>query len=162
MALCCITDAVDTLNNCVHGSVITNSRVGTIEIIIDSSRQTNTTNVIFLCKLHCTSQRTITSNYNKSVNAISLNLLISLLLTLVCHELLTARCLKYGTARHDDTTYIFCCKVFYLTINQAVIATVYTLNVEAITNACASDSTNCCIHTRSVSTRGKYSNCLNS
>ena len=68
MALSSVTNTVNTLHNSIHRRIITNGTVRTVEVIVYRTRQTDTTEIMFLCELHCTCQRTITTNNHQGIN----------------------------------------------------------------------------------------------
>ena len=88
MALSRVADAVNTLDDGVHGGVVADGRVGAVKVVVDCAGQADAADVIHLCKLHRACQRAVTAYNDKSVDALSLDLLISLRLSLVCHKLL--------------------------------------------------------------------------
>ena len=67
MALCRIPYSVNTLHNGIHGSVIAYCIVSAVKVIVNRSRQSNATNVVFLGKETGSCQRTITTYDNECV-----------------------------------------------------------------------------------------------
>ena len=161
MALGCVADAVDTLYDGVHCCVVADGRICAIKVVVDSTRQADAANIIFLGEFHSTCQRTVTADNNQSVNAMGLDLLVSLLLALIGHELLGACCLEDSTARHNNAADILCCEVLNLAINKSIVTTIDSFYIKSIANTCTSHGTNCSIHSRGVATRSQDSNCLN-
>ena len=68
MALRRVTDTVHTLYDSVHGGVITDGVICTIEVIVDGTRKTDAANVKLASKVHRTRQRAITTNDYQCVN----------------------------------------------------------------------------------------------
>ena len=88
MALCRVADTVHTLHDCVHGGVVADSRVGAIEVVVDSAWQTDTAHIIFHGEVHGTSQRAVATNNHQCVDAFLAQVGISLVLSFVGHEFL--------------------------------------------------------------------------
>ena len=161
MALRGITDTVNTFNNGIHRCIITNRTIRAVEIIVDSSRQTNTTNVILFSKFHCTCQRAIATNHNQGINIFFHNIFISLGTSFNGRKVCRARRLQDSSPFTDNTAHILGRKVYDFIINETIIPTIYSLNLETIVNSGARHRTNSCIHSWRVTTRSKYANCFN-
>ena len=156
-----ITDAVNTLHDGVHRRIITNSSIGAVEVVVDGTRQTDAWEVEFHAKVTGTGERTVTTNDHKGVDLLLFAGLVSLLHTLGRHKLLTAGRLQDRTATGDDTRDVLRRELLHLTLDEAVVAAIDTLDVETVVDTCARHGTDGCIHAGSIATRRQNSNSLN-
>ena len=157
MTLGCVADAVHTVHDGIHGSVITDGGICAIEVVVDSARQSYTAHIVFPRKLHGTSERTISPYHHQSVDAMLLHIVIGFLSAFRCLEFLAPSCLENSSTRHDDTTYVLSGKGLNFVVNQAIIPAEDAHDFEAIAYSGTSDGPDGRIHSRSIATRSQDS-----
>lgn len=111
MALRSITDTVHALYDGIHRSIVTDGVVSAIEVIVDSTRQTDAADIKLTCEVHSTGERTVTTDYHQRIYFLFLDILESLLSALCCHEFLRTCSLQHRTAGTDDTAHVLCGEV---------------------------------------------------
>ena len=147
----CITNLVDALHDCIERSVITDSGVCTIEVVVDCSRQCDARDVVFSCNVVCTGDGTVTADYNKCVNTLFLQCLVCLSTALLGLELVATACLEDCTSALDDITYVLCLELGDLAGDEAFEATVYGLYGNSVIYTRTCDGTYGRVHTWGVS-----------
>ena len=156
-----VTDAVYTVHDGVHRRVVTDRSIGAVEVVVDGAGQTNHGEVILHAKVPCTCQRAITADDYKSINLMLLAHLVGFLPTLSSHKLLASGCLQNGTATGDDTTDILGSKLFHFALDEAVVSSIDTLDVETVINTCACHGADGCIHTGGIAARCQNTDSFN-
>ena len=161
MRCCGIPDFIYSIKNCIQSCVITYCSICSIKVVINSSRKSDTRNIIFFCQQSGTSERTITTYYYKSINTLTHHSFMSHLTSLRSFELHTSRSLQDCTSQLYDIAYILSFKFLYFSSYKSFIASINSLNFQPVVYCCTSHGTNSRIHTRSISSRSEDTNTFN-
>ena len=161
MRVGCIANTVYTLHDGVHGGIISDGRIGAIQVVVDGSRQSNHWHIILYSELPGTSQRTITANNYQCVDLFLHAGLVGLLHTLRSHKLLRAGCLQDRTSASHDTAHVLGGKVLHLVVNQSFVTTIYTFNIKTIIDTGTRHGTYGGIHSWCIASRRQDTNRLN-
>ena len=145
-----ISDSIHTFHNCVECRVVADCRIGSIQVIVDCSRQSYATDIIFFSKYFGTCQRTVTSDYDQCVYVIAAHILVCFLPAFRGLKLAASCSTEDCTATIDYATYVFCREIFYLVVNQAIITTEDSFDFKTIADTGTCHGTYSSIHTRSV------------
>ena len=136
--------------------------VCSIKVVIDGTWQTYAWDVVFRCNHLCTSEGAVTSDHNKCIDAVCLEILMSLCTTFLIKEVLASRCTEDGTATVDRAADTLRCKILYFIIDKAFPASVDSLYVPSVLDSRTSDGSDGCIHSRSISAGSKNAYCIDS
>ncbi len=161
MRVGCITDTIDTLHDGIHGCIITDSRIGAIQIVINRTRQTDYREIELHTEVTGTSQRTVTTDNYQRIDFLLHTCLVSLLHSLGSWELLRTGCFQDSTTTGNNATYILGGKLLNLIMNQSLVTTIYTFNPKTVVNTGTCHSTNSGIHSWCIASRRQDTNCLN-
>ena len=96
MRLCSITNFINHFHSCIHSCIETDCIITTRNIVINSTRNTYTWNT-FACKVSCTSEWTVTTNNNNTINAKFSAVISSLFYAFLSIKLWTSCCIKNST-----------------------------------------------------------------
>ena len=160
MALCRVTDPVDTLHDGVHRRVIADGVVRPIEVVVDGAGQADAADVKFLCEFHGASQRSVPADDHQCVNACGSKVVMCLLPAFFRSELLGACRLQNRSALADDSADILGCKRTYIVCNQSVIPTIDGLYVKSVVDTRSCHGTDGRIHTRCITAGSQNTDCL--
>ncbi len=160
MALSRVAYAVDTLHDGVHRGVVSYCRVGTVQVVVDGSRQTDTADVVFRCEYLRSGERAVAAYDHKRVYLFLLHRLVGFEHAFGSGELLAAGRLQYCSALHDYTADIFCSKRLYLAVDKSFVPTVDTLDIKSVADSGTCHGTYCSVHSRSITAGSKYTYCL--
>ena len=161
MALRCVADAVHALYDGVHRGVVTYSRVGAVEVVVDGTGQTHTAHIVCACKIHSAGERTVTAYHHQGVDALFLQGLIGLGFAFGSHKFLGAGSFEYRTARHDDTTHVLGSEVNHLVIDESIITTIDTFDIKTVTDTRTGYRSDGGVHSGGVASGCKDSDCFN-
>ena len=145
-----ITNLIDALKDGVQCGVITNGRVGTIQVVVDGARQTDTRHIELLGKLQGTCQRAVTANHHQSVDAFFLHVFIGCLASLGSTELLAASSLQDRTSQLDDVTHVLTLEFNNLACHQTFITSIDTFYLQSVIDGATGHRTDGCIHARGI------------
>ena len=76
-----VADFIDTLHDCVEGGVVSYCCVGSVQVVVDCSRQTYDGHIKFGGEHSCTRQRAVSTYHHESVDFLSFQCLIGLFST---------------------------------------------------------------------------------
>ena len=155
MALRRVPDTVHTLHDSVHCSVVAYGIVGSIKVVVDSSRQSYTAHIVLLREDHSTRKRAVSTHHHERVDAFLLHILVCLGTSFFGAELCRARCLQYRTASANYSADVFGRERLYLALHKSVISSVDSLDIETVIDAGTGDGTYCCVHSGCITTRGQ-------
>ena len=155
MGGCRIADFVDTLHNGIESRVITDSCVGTVEVIVNGTRQTDNGHIEFLGKNAGASERAVAANHHERVDFVAAHVVISELSSLGSLEF-GATCRFQDSASHlNDIRYILGFEFHDFIGNKTAISTVYSFNFKSAENSRAGDGADGCIHAGGIASGSK-------
>ena len=156
-----IADAVHALHDGVHRGVVTDGRVGTVEVVVNGAGQTDDGEVELHAEVAGSRQRAVAADDHQRVYLLLLAGLVSLLHTLNGHKLLRAGRLQNGTAPAYNAADILGRKGLHLALDESVVATIDTLDLKLVVDTCACHGANGCVHTGRIATRRQNTDSLN-
>ena len=159
MWLCCISDLIDHFHSRVHSCVITDSIFCAWNIVVYSTRQTDTWDT--LCwKISRTSEWAVTTDNYDTVKAHFKTLISALLYALDISEFRTSCSIKTSTASLDYARNSSCIHLNNFTIKKTVISSEDTYDFHTLCKTSSAYCSDSSVHSRSISSAGKYTNFL--
>ena len=128
--------------------------IGAGKVVVDSARKTYNWQVIFFGQIGSTGDRAIASDDNKGINAVFLHILVCNLAAFGSLEVLRTSRLENRSTSCDNVTYALCLEFLDVVLDQALVASIDTIDFKAIENSSTCDGTNSCIHSWSIATTG--------
>ena len=132
-------------------SIKSNSIICTCNIKINCSRKSDSINSL-CCKLLCTSERTISTDYNYTVNSMLSAYFSTSLLTFFSHEFHASCCIEDCSTTLDNISNASLVHINYLIIKKSVIALLNTLDLKSLIQSSSYNCTDSSIHAWSIST----------
>ena len=145
-----VTDFIDSVKDGVKRCVITDGSVGAVQVVVDSTRESDTGDVKFLCKNSCSTQRTVSADNDKSVDTFFLHIFVCQLSSFGCLELLTACGFEDCTSLLDDITYVLAFEFMDFACYQPFITMIDTFDLQAVVDCRACYGADGSIHTWSI------------
>ena len=148
-----ITNFIHSIYNCVQCSIVTNGRIGTIKIVVDSAGQTYNRDIKLLSKNSCSGKSSIPTNHDKRIDFFFLHILIGQLATFGSTKLSTACTFQNCATLLNNITYILGLKFCYFTGYQPLVTSVncfYTYTIENCSTRHRPDSG---VHAGSITSR---------
>ena len=152
----CITNLIDGLHRCVYSGIETDRIVGTSDIKVDRSRKADRVDSES-GKFSGTAEGTVSSNYNDTVDTMFLTYLSAAPLAFLSREFLTAGSVKDRTAAIDRIRNAYAVHIYDFFLKESGITTHNSLYLQSFIDSGSYDRTDCCIHSRSISAAGQYS-----
>ena len=156
-----IAHLVDHFHAGVERRVITDGVLAAGNIIINSAGDTDTRHTMAR-QILCTAERTVATDHDHTADAFIAAGFDRFLHTLFGLELFAAGRIQHGTAAMDDIRHTAQIHFLHIAVDQAVISTVHTVNVDSFAQRRAHDRTNGSIHTGCVAAACQNRQFLNS
>ena len=155
-----ITDFINCLHSCIYRCVKSDRILCTINIKIDGSRNSNRIHSK-ICKFLRSTERSVSSNYYQTVNSILFTDSCCFLLTFFCNHLFTTGRLKNCTSTLNNVWYISCIQIDDFLIEKSLITFSDASYFHTFSKCSSDNSTNCRVHSRSISSTCQYTYCTN-
>ena len=152
------------LVNCFHRSVYCSVKAdgifGTGNIKVDSSGKSYCVDTQSGQSLG-SAVRTVSTDDNNTVNSMLATDVSTLFLIFRFLELEASCCSQNSTASLDNIGNITSLNLNNLFVQESGITSLDSLDLQSSRNRCTCHRTNRCVHSGSISSAGKYRNCLN-
>ena len=148
-----IPDFIHCIYNCVQSSIVSNGRIGTIKIVVDSAGQTYNRDIKLLSKNSCSGKSSIPTNHDKRIDFFFLHILIGQLATFGSTKLSTACTFQNCATLLNNITYILGLKFCYFTGYQPLVTSVNCFYTYTIENSGTRHRPDSSVHARSITSR---------
>ncbi len=151
----CVADLVHTLHYGVQCRVVADRGVRAVQVIVDGARESNYRELEFIAEKTRSGKGAVTADHHKGIYAVAAENIVCALPALRGLEFLAACCLKNCTAALDDVRYVLGGELLDFIVNEAVVAAVDTVHLEAGIDGRARNRADRRVHARSVSSGGE-------
>ena len=154
-----ISNLIDCFHCSIYCCIKTDGVICTCNIKVNGSLNADCIDTLS-SKCLCSTIRTVTTNYNKSINSMFAADFCSTLLHFQFCEFRTSGCTQNSTTLLDDIRYISSHHISDFFIEESHISSIYAFNLQPFCDSCSNNCTNGSIHSWCISTTCKYSNSL--
>ena len=147
-----ILDFIHSLHSRVHCGIIPDSRICSIQIVINRARHTHNRYVMLLYQILCTGKRTVPANNNQCINLMLRQLLGSPRTSLYSLEFHTAGRLQNGASPLNDITHIISSQLPDFSFYQTLVTTIYAKCLTVIIKSSPDNCPDSRIHPRGIAT----------
>ena len=144
---------VDAFHDGVERGVVADGRVGAAQVVVDRGGDSDAGQVVLLSKNACAMNRTVATDNDEGIDLLALQVLVCLAPTFFAEEVLAGRRLQDGAALLDDVADVLRLAVHNFAVDESLVPTAYSLDIQAVVDSRACDGANGAVHARSVVSR---------
>ena len=150
-----VADLVDALHDGVERGVISDGRVGAVEVVVDGAGQAYAGQIELVGKNACSGERSVASDHHQGVDAVAFDIVIGQLTAFGCGEFRAACCLEDCAAELYDVADVLGLEILYLVGDQTLVAAIDALYLKSGEDGRACDGADGCVHSGSVASRSE-------
>ena len=145
-----VTDLVHAFHYGVECGVVTDGRVGAVQVVVDCPGKPDARYIMLLGEYLRPCKRTVSSDDDKCIDIVGLHVVVCLLSPLDGHEVIRAGGLEDRASPLYGVADAFRCEILYLVVDQTLISSVYSFYLPSVEDGRPCHGPDGRIHSRSI------------